>query len=150
MELKAVTTVSPIDRLLDKLDDVHGSAGKWRAKCPVHQTETSKHRSLSIKETETGSVLLHCHAGCTTEAVVTQAGLTLSDLFPPLKYTQYAKHLKQQPTGRSKVYIRDETSLNINILTIAIGLLEKGAQLTDEEVASCARAIFSLRQLHDV
>jgi|TARA_B100001971_G_scaffold204864_1_gene221559 hypothetical protein len=81
---------------------------------------------------------------------MTQIGLTLSDLFPPLKYTEYARHLKQQPTGYSKVYIKDETSLNINILIIAIGLLEKGAQLTDDEITSCARAVNRLRQLHDV
>lgn len=49
----------------------------WMARCPAHDDRSP---SLSISETN-GKVLLHCHAGCTTEAVCTAAGIELRDLF---------------------------------------------------------------------
>ncbi|MCH7591787.1 MAG: DUF3987 domain-containing protein [Planctomycetes bacterium] len=38
--------------------------------------------SLSISETEDGTVLIKCFAGCTPESVVSAVGLTKADLFP--------------------------------------------------------------------
>ena len=49
----------------------------WSAKCPAH---ADRRASLSIGRGDDGSVLLHCHAGCATEAVLTAAGLTFADL----------------------------------------------------------------------
>jgi putative DNA primase/helicase len=49
----------------------------WQACCPGHDDTTP---SLSI--TARGEkVLLHCHAGCTSAAIVAALGLTLGDLF---------------------------------------------------------------------
>lgn len=48
------------------------------AKCPAHD---DKNPSLSVDSGNDGRVLLHCHAGCPTEAVVAALGLTLRDLF---------------------------------------------------------------------
>jgi len=39
---------------------------------------------LTIAEGDDGRVLLHCHAGCTPEAIVSALGLTLHDLMPPV------------------------------------------------------------------
>jgi hypothetical protein len=54
------------------------SFGGWTAKCPAHEDKTA---SLSISEGNDGRVLLHCHAGCPTEAIAGAAGLSMSDLF---------------------------------------------------------------------
>ncbi|MBU0716122.1 MAG: hypothetical protein KJ964_12265 [Verrucomicrobia bacterium] len=56
--------------------------GKWTALCQAHK---DKNPSLSISEGKDGHVLLHCHAGCTTEAVVTAMGLKMCDLMPPVQ-----------------------------------------------------------------
>jgi 5S rRNA maturation endonuclease (ribonuclease M5) len=51
----------------------------WSAKCPAHADHNA---SLSITEGAGGRVLLHCHAGCPTDAVLDKLGLVISDLFP--------------------------------------------------------------------
>lgn len=49
------------------------------ARCPAHE---DRNRSLSVAEGDEGRVLLHCHAGCETHAIVERLGLTMGDLFP--------------------------------------------------------------------
>jgi hypothetical protein len=51
----------------------------WQAKCPAHQDHEP---SLSIKEGPDGRTLLHCHAGCSTDSVLSSLGLKHRDLFP--------------------------------------------------------------------
>lgn len=46
-------------------------------RCPAHADGTA---SLSIKESD-GKILITCHAGCSTESVLSSLGLKLSDLF---------------------------------------------------------------------
>jgi hypothetical protein len=50
----------------------------WQAKCPAHDDHTP---SLSINKGTDGCTLLHCHAGCPTESVLSAVGLTPRDLF---------------------------------------------------------------------
>lgn len=66
-----------ISTLLDRLDCVKQQGSGFIARCPAHDDQNP---SLSIKE-EKGKILLHCHAGCTTESIVSALGLSLSDLF---------------------------------------------------------------------
>lgn len=65
-------------RLLDRLDGVQSTASGWSALCPAHDDHNP---SLSIAEGEAGRVLVHCHAGCETEAVLAALDLAMSDLF---------------------------------------------------------------------
>src|SRR2546430_1659785 len=58
---------------LAPLQSVKGSS----ARCPAHD---DKNASLSVTE-RNGKVLIHCHAGCTPEAVCEARGVTLADLF---------------------------------------------------------------------
>jgi hypothetical protein len=43
------------------------SGAGWSAPCPAHEDQTA---SLSIGEGRDGKLLLHCHAGCTFEAIL--------------------------------------------------------------------------------
>jgi hypothetical protein len=71
---------SPIETFLSRLERVrHIGAGRWQACCPSHLDGTP---SLSIKEESDGKVLIHCHAGCPAEQVVSAVGLDISDLYP--------------------------------------------------------------------
>jgi hypothetical protein len=59
--------------------DARRSGNGWSAKCPAHEDQFA---SLSIGASEDGRVLLYCHAGCETSAVLAAAGLTFADLSP--------------------------------------------------------------------
>lgn len=50
---------------------------RWMARCPAHD---DKRASLSIGPGDDSRVLLHCHAGCATDDVLTAVGLTMADL----------------------------------------------------------------------
>jgi putative DNA primase/helicase len=59
-----------------------GSKGMFQ--CPAHE---DRNPSLSVREGAGGKVLLKCHAGCASEAIVAALGLTWGDLFPPKERT---------------------------------------------------------------
>ncbi len=63
--------------ILARLKDVKRSGRRWSAPCPAHRDSKP---SLSITE-RAGRILIHCHAGCTPEAVCRAAGIEVSDLF---------------------------------------------------------------------
>ena len=65
--------------VLDRLDGVRRSGSGYEARCPNHD---DRQPSLTIATGDDGRVLLHCHAGCETEAVCGAIGLRLSNLFP--------------------------------------------------------------------
>lgn len=65
------------DALLARFDRHRKTAAGWEARCPAHE---DRRPSLAVSETE-DRVLIHCRAGCTTEAVCSALGLTLADLF---------------------------------------------------------------------
>lgn len=82
-----MSSASPIDAVLSRLEKVRQrQAGQYSARCPAH---ADKGPSLSVRETQEGSVLLHCFAGCSVHEITDAMGLDMSDLFLP-----------QQRTGR--------------------------------------------------
>lgn len=70
--------MTAVDRVCSRLERVRKSGSGWTARCPAHEDGSP---SLSIGEGDDGRVLLRCHAGCTTEAIVAAIGLELRDLF---------------------------------------------------------------------
>src|SRR5436190_15000091 len=95
---------SPVQRLLDHLDGVKPGANGFTALCPAHDDTKN---SLSVDEGDRGAVV-HCFAGCTTEAVCQAVGLKLQDLFYDSK-VPISVSLK-----KSRVYIyRDETGATV-------------------------------------
>jgi hypothetical protein len=68
-------------RLLGALEGtgvrVNHSKTSQDVKCPAHEDKTA---SLSVSQGENGA-LVHCHAGCPTEQVLSAVGLRLKDLF---------------------------------------------------------------------
>jgi hypothetical protein len=60
---------SPIEKVIAALEahdcTVQGTfEGSWTAHCPAHE---DRNASLSLTEKDDGTVLLNCHAGCSTE-----------------------------------------------------------------------------------
>jgi len=71
--------MTPLELLFSKLPGVKKSGSGWSARCPAHD---DRRASLSVSTGDDGRVLLHCHAGCDTAAIVAALGLGLADLFP--------------------------------------------------------------------
>lgn len=85
--------MSKYDQLLARLDGVRlapTSASSQtihavRAFCPAHQPPpraAGRGRTLSVAQSAAGGVLVHCHAGCRPDEVLSALGLTVADLFP--------------------------------------------------------------------
>lgn len=68
-----------VTALLASLSGVKGRNGSWIAKCPAHEDRSP---SLTVKELPDGRILMHCFAGCGTDAVLGVLGLEMGDLFP--------------------------------------------------------------------
>ena len=63
--------------LLTKLQNVKQSGDKYVSLCPAHE---DKSHSLSLKA-DGNKILVHCFAGCTTEAIAEALGISMADLF---------------------------------------------------------------------
>jgi hypothetical protein len=73
----------PLVEVLDRLANVkRASPTRYRARCPAHQSEKSKNRSLVVFENENRSVGFHCHGGYQRDEILLLIGLQPSDLFP--------------------------------------------------------------------
>jgi 5S rRNA maturation endonuclease (ribonuclease M5) len=66
-----------IENFLSHFSHVRKNSNGWQAKCPAHE---DKKASLSIAVKD-GKILLHCHAGCPTEAILEALHLKPKDLF---------------------------------------------------------------------
>jgi hypothetical protein len=76
--------VRPIDRVLERLENVRQHNSLYMASCPVPdhgQRRGDRNPSLSITEGADGRVLLNCKAGCDIKDLVAAINLRLKDLF---------------------------------------------------------------------
>ena len=71
----------PLDQVLVRLEGVEARNGgsSFMALCPAHPDTVP---SLSVTEANDGRVLLRCHAGCATQAILQAVGLAWRDLYP--------------------------------------------------------------------
>lgn len=73
--------MSPIDKLLPRLQGVRRvGAGKWSALSPARDERSP---SLSIRELDDGTLLIHDFGGASVDEVLSPIGLDVADLFPP-------------------------------------------------------------------
>lgn len=73
--------MSALDNVRAAIEAATGHpARNGSARCPAHPDSNP---SLSINEGRSGNVVLHCHAGCDTGAILAAIGLTEADLFEP-------------------------------------------------------------------
>lgn len=62
--------------LREVIADVRADGRSHSTRCPAHD---DRRASLSVSRSDDGRVLLHCHAGCTPDAVLDAAGLAWPD-----------------------------------------------------------------------
>ncbi|TYT27258.1 AAA family ATPase [Luteimonas viscosa] len=71
---------SPIRRVLAGLGvEYQQGRTQYSARCPAHKDGNA---SLAVSVDDSGTVALHCHAGCSIDAVCSALGMTTADLFP--------------------------------------------------------------------
>ncbi len=71
-----------LQSFLSHFQSVTGAGTTYMAKCPAHEDKQS---SLSIALGRDGGIVLHCHAGCATEAILDRIGVEMRELMPPEK-----------------------------------------------------------------
>jgi hypothetical protein len=106
--------MTPLELLLSKLFGTRKSGSGWSARCPAHD---DRHASLSVSTGDDGRVLLRCHAGCDTSAIVAALGLGLADLFPPRDDATKRKHGGQSFASASEAIATLERQLGTKSAT---------------------------------
>jgi len=69
----------PMDRILERLENVKEAGQGFTARCPAHE---DRHSSLSVRRGDDGRVLVKCFVGCTAEQIVAKLDMEMRDLFP--------------------------------------------------------------------
>ena len=77
MNTHGIPRGSQLERVLNRLNRVSSAGNGFSACCPAHDDETP---SLSVTQKD-DKILVHCHAGCDVEEVVSAIGLEARDLF---------------------------------------------------------------------
>ena len=92
------------NELVAHLDGVTGTKDGWMARCPAHD---DRNPSLHVSEGR-GKVLVHCHAGCSQEAVVSALGIQFPDLFDTPAANRGPRDAKREITAYDYVDERGE------------------------------------------
>ncbi len=94
------------------LDKYKRSGNGWVACCPSHEDNTP---SLSISESDNGTILVHCFSGCSQELVI--GTLKQMKLWP-----EYSKscHSSLLNTKKKCSKVKDNKMQNSNIITLPI------------------------------
>jgi hypothetical protein len=82
--------------ILPKLNRIKKAGGGFVACCPAHEDNRA---SLSIGPGREHPVVLHCHAGCDPESILTAIGLSWADLSKPRESTRRDDDGEWTPAG---------------------------------------------------
>jgi Protein of unknown function (DUF3987) len=93
----------PIDRVLEALRGLGiepaASGSGYSCRCPAHEDRSP---SLTIGIGDDGRVLLHCHGGCSTGAVLAALDMEPKDLFPVPASASSPRRSSARPAGKPK------------------------------------------------
>lgn len=98
--------LSPVEKVLDRLEDYKARRNEFRARCPAHNGNSED--SLSIKEGDDARALLICRAGCDLQNIVHALGLEVVDLFA---------HNERPSQGATKKAARTTTAAEEDLTT---------------------------------
>ena len=137
---------SAIDLLLDRLSSVKQTRpDRWQARCPAHDDRSP---SLAITETQDGTILVKCWAGCSAADIVGGVGLQLKDLFPPRFDGQTYQGSK--PPRYSATEIVKTLVLESTILLLGYRALQRGEALDAQDEGRVELAIQAIESCREV
>lgn len=132
-----------VNAILSHLDKVKRTGpGRWQARCPAHDDRAP---SLSIRELESGLVLVHDFGGCETQEVVAAIGLSLSDLFPPLPPPVDGKRPERRPWIPSDAF--EAARLEIAVVSLIAGDMYKNKTVSEPDYQ---RLLVAADRLNDI
>lgn len=111
-----------------------------RARCPVHQSENSRSRSLALREMPDGSVQITCFAGCKHADILAAAGLRHIDLLPDHMRHSRSPHVKPKFEGWPCLQMLDVLMVEVNVIRICANRLIDGHELDADDHKSLRRA----------
>lgn len=76
--------------ILDRLDNVRALPSGYSARCPAHDDHVS---SLMVNRGRTQPIVVHCHAGCPVDQVMSALGLSTADLVGKAEIEQRYEYL---------------------------------------------------------
>lgn len=113
-----------------------------RASCPIHQSETSKSRTLALREAADGSVQVTCFAGCQHRDILAAVGLNYVDTLPDhLRHGHgQTSHIRPKFSGWPCLQTLDALLVEINICRICANRILDGQTLTESDHDTLRRA----------
>jgi hypothetical protein len=92
---------SPYERVLEALDNagLDGTdtyKGTWMYQCPSHEDNKA---SLSIGEGDDGRALVYCFAGCKTQDIIDELGLSWGEMFSTSRSSATSRRGSRSNTG---------------------------------------------------
>jgi DNA primase len=122
-----------IGTLLNRLEKVKGTKGRWTACCPAHG---DKSPSLAIRQLDDGRILLKCFAGCSAYEVVSAVGMDMQDLFPSENKLGYTSETQSQKSERRPFYAADLMKIiqfEAVLTSLAAFDLSEGRQISTDD-----------------
>lgn len=137
---------NPIDLLLDRLTGVKQiRPDRWQARCPAHDDRSP---SLAITETQDGTILVKCWAGCSAADIVGAVGLQLKDLFPP-RFDYQASQPSRKPRYSAHEVVKTLV-LESTILLLGYRALQRGEALNAQDEGRVELAIQAIENCREV
>lgn len=129
--------------VLERLEGVkQRGRDQWSACCPAHGDKTP---SLSIKETESGHVLVHCFAGCGAQDILESVGLTFESVMPE-KLDSSSPKRRSLITPRQAVELISQSALFVAVCAADIARGEPLSESTKAELFRHAGDIQRIRR----
>jgi hypothetical protein len=91
------STPLSLEEALARIPSARKCGAQWMALCPAHEDHSP---SLSLDQSEDGRLLLHCHAGCTFDAILRQLGSGVERLHDSVPASRFERR-PPQPSVRS-------------------------------------------------
>ena len=140
MNYKTNKMSGQVGKILSRLNKTKQMGqGRWIACCPAHE---DKSPSLAIRETDDGTVLLHCYAGCDIASITSALGVSPSELFPKPTETHSVKGKHHFDAYSALKALADDVLL----ILIAARMVIKREALSDSDIAKLSDAVFRLQE----
>lgn len=131
------------DTLLSRLDKAKPRGkGQWLAPCPSHEDRSP---SLSVRETDDGTVLVHCFAGCNVTDILDAVGMDLAELFP-----ERMEHHNNHRRGRPRIDGWDalrSLGKHVTAVVLAAEHVRRGEPLSDEDMETLIDAAAAIERV---
>ena len=123
--------MKPVEMVLERAEGVRRVGSGWMVSCPLQghgRGYGDRNPSVSITEGDDSRALVNCQAGCQTEDIVAEWGLTMADLFERGNEhgggRSYTSRKQRQPINRPPWRTTLHTSGSLLRFSKSLGLKE--------------------------